>query len=166
MRRVQQPMLHVSSSINNKPWLSYRCLFRVCYDACARVYVGACGSVCWNPTFQLLVIFCPACCCSSSMPTATGTTTMRVWTTVMHVCSSWCMRVCVVYVLSVHTTTMQQQPHSKFAWTTSMCVDMLTLHIIYVRRTSVICVCMCGVTQWYVNMWNVLRIAIILLIKI
>ena len=76
------------------------------------------------------------------------------------------MRVCVVYVLSVHTTTMQQQPHSKFAWTTSMCVDMLTLHIIYVRRTSVICVCMCGVTQWYVNMWNVLRIAIILLIKI
>ena len=43
----------------------HACLWCVCYDTCACVEARA-GLlfVCWNPTFQLCVFFCSACCCS------------------------------------------------------------------------------------------------------
>ena len=42
-----------SCFLQHKQWLC-NIVPVLCYDTCARGCVGACGSVCWNPTFQLL----------------------------------------------------------------------------------------------------------------
>ena len=124
MRRVQQPMLHVSSSISCNYVISVSVLFVLPgYDACEHVCVGACESVCWNPTFQLFFCFSSACCCC-----------LQLRTLVPCVCGPLlCMfghhDVCVyaLFVLRVRTATVQQHSHSKFVYITSMRV--LTLHI-------------------------------------
>ena len=52
MRRMQQPMLHVSSCISRESVVSVSilCVLRVCYYTC--------GSVCWNPIFQFFFLLC------------------------------------------------------------------------------------------------------------
>ena len=132
MRRMQQPMLHFTSSLSCDFVIS----IGVC-SVCAMVRVRVCrwvrAFVCWNPTFQLFV-FCSA---------RSSCLTLR--TLLPFVCGPLlCMcghDVCVyaLCVLRVRTAMVQQQSHSKFVWTTSMRV-LTYIYITYIHL-CVMCAC-------------------------
>ena len=75
--------------------------------ACVGAFAGVCAG---TPHFSFLFFFALL-----LLLTAADTTTMRVWTTAMHVWHDVCVYSLCVCVLRVRTATVQQQSRSKFS---------------------------------------------------
>ena len=132
MRRVQQPTLHVSSSISCEYVISVSVLCALSY-VCACVLVGACGSVCWDPTFQDM--FFLLCLLLLLLLTATETATMRVWTTAMHVC------VVMMYACMRRLCAPCTDSHGPTAIAQQVCADHFYAYVdIAYIRVCVMCV--------------------------